>query len=346
MGNKEPITKMEILAQLLQYKVISIVGLEKNVGKTTTLNYIIELAQNQAVLGLTSIGRDGEAYDAVFEHAKPRIFIPAGTIIATARSSLLNSDITREILEITDISTPLGEIIIARALSAGFVELAGPSTSRGLQELCSLLEFYKLDLILVDGAVDRKSFASPTVTKATILATGANLSTDFTEFIEETIYTYYLLTLPEYSDLDSLSLARSVSKLGIITDEGKLLNFSVSTSLDVADSIIDAIPHNPKVVVVNGVLSQNLVEKLLTRVDPDHPLIILVLDSTKIFLPRQFFALFKKTQWRLSIQHPINLILVTANPVSPRGYTFEAPKMLEALRKQIAHPVIDVVGGG
>ena len=346
MENNVPITEMEILTQLLQYKVISIIGLEKNVGKTTTLNYLIGLARNQAVLGLTSIGRDGEAYDAIFEHAKPRIYIPSGTIIATARSSLLNSDITREILDITDITTPLGEIIIARALSSGFVELAGPSTARDLQQLCFLLEIYHLDLILVDGAVDRKSFASPAVTRATILATGANLSTDFAEFIDETVYAHHLLTLPQYSDLNALSLARSVAKLGIITDTGQLLEFPVATSLDVPDTIMNIIPPSPKAVVVNGVLSQDLVEKLLTRIDPEHPLIILVPDSTKIFLSRQFYTLFEKTHWRLAIQHPIHLILITANPVSPMGYSFEAPQMLEALRKRITHPVVDVVGGG
>lgn len=57
------------------YKTLSIVGMSKNAGKTTALNYLIEEAMDEGViLGITSTGRDGESVDLVTETEKPRIF--------------------------------------------------------------------------------------------------------------------------------------------------------------------------------------------------------------------------------------------------------------------------------
>jgi len=55
----------EILKLLKPYNSVSIIGMNKNVGKTTTLNHILEEARGNMSLGLTSIGRDGEELDRV-----------------------------------------------------------------------------------------------------------------------------------------------------------------------------------------------------------------------------------------------------------------------------------------
>ena len=87
---------------LKDYKRLSIIGMEKNVGKTTVLNKLIEDIGLQKTIGLTSIGRDGEDTDVVTNTHKPRIYVNQGTIIATARDCLRNCDVTKEILYITD----------------------------------------------------------------------------------------------------------------------------------------------------------------------------------------------------------------------------------------------------
>lgn len=57
------------------YKRISIIGMEKNVGKTTLLNKLIADIGKTKKLGLTSIGRDGEDIDVVTNTDKPRIYV-------------------------------------------------------------------------------------------------------------------------------------------------------------------------------------------------------------------------------------------------------------------------------
>ena len=74
------------------------------------LNWLLEQGKLQGVLGLTSIGRDGESTDIVTGTEKPGIFVREGTLIATAKDMLRLGDITKEILMTTGIPTPLGEV--------------------------------------------------------------------------------------------------------------------------------------------------------------------------------------------------------------------------------------------
>ena len=55
---------MPFIKEILKYDSLSIVGLEKNVGKTECLNYILErLPLQQLRVAVTSIGTDGENKD-------------------------------------------------------------------------------------------------------------------------------------------------------------------------------------------------------------------------------------------------------------------------------------------
>ncbi|MEG0661801.1 MAG: hypothetical protein RR472_00835, partial [Anaerovoracaceae bacterium] len=59
-----------------KYKTVSIVGMAKNAGKTTALNYLIEEAMDEGmILGITSTGRDGESTDVVTGTDKPKVFL-------------------------------------------------------------------------------------------------------------------------------------------------------------------------------------------------------------------------------------------------------------------------------
>ena len=55
----------ELLQLLNGVQTMSIVGMCKNAGKTTMLNWMLHHDRLQGTLGLTSIGRDGESTDAV-----------------------------------------------------------------------------------------------------------------------------------------------------------------------------------------------------------------------------------------------------------------------------------------
>ena len=57
---------MPFIKEILNYESLSIVGLEKNVGKTECLNYILyRLPLEKIKVAVTSIGIDGENKDQV-----------------------------------------------------------------------------------------------------------------------------------------------------------------------------------------------------------------------------------------------------------------------------------------
>ncbi|MCI7342919.1 MAG: hypothetical protein MSH33_03115, partial [Fusobacterium necrophorum] len=178
---------------LKDHKRISIIGMEKNVGKTTLLNQLILDIADQKTLALTSIGRDGEEVDVVTSTHKPKIFVYPGTIVATARDCLANCDITKEILYTTNFTTPMGNIVVVRAITGGYVDIAGPSYNKQIKEILNIMESFGAEISIVDGALGRKSSAIGEVTDATVLATGAAFSLDMSKVIEETKKTTMLL---------------------------------------------------------------------------------------------------------------------------------------------------------
>ena len=89
------------LTGLQDLQSLAIIGLSKNAGKTTCLNHIIAAWQESGQtrpLALTSVGRDGELEDILSGNPKPRIYVPMGTLIASADGALQHSDALLEIL--------------------------------------------------------------------------------------------------------------------------------------------------------------------------------------------------------------------------------------------------------
>ena len=325
-------------------KIISIIGLAKNVSKTTTLNYIIKNLEGYR-LGLTSIGRDGEKYDVITQLPKPRIFIKMGTIVATARQSFEASEVKMEILKKTEFNTPLGEILILKALSDGLIELAGPSINKYLQEICLELKDLGCDLILIDGAFDRRSYATPIISDATILSTGASVSEDMQNVINLTVHTIELLNLESEGDQQIIEIAQEIlkkSKVGIIDSKNSIKLLDVLTPLDSARDIADKLDENSKYIIIKGALTDKSIEDLMSFTDKYKEITILVEDATKLFLSKKIKKKFQKKGGIIKVLNSIKVIAVTLNPTSPLGYRFDKNTFLNLMKKNLNVPVFDL----
>src|ERR1700726_2843839 len=101
---------------------LSLIGLAKNVGKTTTTNHLLETLLAEQLcspehLALTSLGLDGEAVDAMTGLPKPRYVPQAGLLIATTADLLRQAE--REGMQVERLTrlpgrTALGSVILAR----------------------------------------------------------------------------------------------------------------------------------------------------------------------------------------------------------------------------------------
>ena len=303
------------LARLLSpYRTISIIGMAKNSGKTTTLNYLINVFhQEKKSLTLTSIGRDGELVDVVTKTEKPPIFAFKGTVIATAERLLPLCDITKEILQVTDINTSMGRVVLARALSDGFVQLGGPSITT---QISGLLKDLPGDKIIVDGAISRKTLASPNVTEATVLCAGASLDRNMHTVIEETRHAVRMLTLPKFEDVSVLEKLNPAADEKVTTQQNSIyVRGAVSDSL-----ILDLVMSNTN---LDGVT-------------------IIAEDPSKLFIKPATYEKLRIKKASLSVLNPVHLAGLTINPFSPYHDGFHPGEFLEKMREAIPVPVYDL----
>ncbi len=195
----------ELIRRLNETKTMSIVGMCKNAGKTTMLNWLLTGGHLRGTLGLTSIGRDGESTDVVNGTEKPGFFVREGTLIATAKDMLRSGHVTKEILMTTGIPTPLGEVVILRARSAGYVQLAGPSITTQLRSVSESFFALGAEKSVIDGALGRKSLGARAVADGVILCTGASYNASMEKVIAATVHIYRLMNLPKAEPLPPVS---------------------------------------------------------------------------------------------------------------------------------------------
>jgi len=166
------------------FRSIAVVGTGKNVGKSVTVRSIAEAAAREALpFALTSIGRDGEAIDAVTGEPKPRFFLAPGAVVASAQM-LLERAPAFETIAVIPQGGPLGPIVVARVAEAGHFEIAGSHTAAGMRALVDRLSTLGRSPVIIDGAIDRLAAISGG-DDAVVVATGARRFAQMRDVIDE-----------------------------------------------------------------------------------------------------------------------------------------------------------------
>jgi len=335
-----------------KYETISIVGMAKNAGKTVTLNALLDEAyENGKKIGLTSIGRDGEKQDIVTSTDKPMIYAYEGSIIATPETLFQKSEARLEVLEMTDFHTSMGKIVIGRVIIPGYIQIAGPCSNHEIMLTTLKMKAYGVDLVIVDGAIDRKTTASPSITEATILSTGAVLSRDMQKAIEKTVYQVTLFQLKAIEDLSIRAIAdeaireKEIVIIGVDAEnEHTVASLNLKTALNAGQKIAVALNEDTRFVIIPGSLvSKTVLDIVKTSRHFKHTTFI-VRDATRIFIDYKDWIYFEKIGVSIRVIDEIKLIAVTINPASPEGYYFEPDvyqKQLQFYLKEL--PVINVM---
>ena len=330
---------MPFIEDILKYKSISFVGMEKNAGKTQTLNYVLSrLRTFSKTIALTSIGVDGETLDIVTSTSKPEIEIYPNTTFITSQALYPQREIVSAIEEVSNQTTALGRLIKAKAITQGKILLAGPSDTVTLKKLIEKLE-KNTDLILIDGALSRKTFGSPSITQAMILSTGASLSASLNVVVKKTKFIYQMTQLPQYEGKHSEQLQQIENGIYAITDEG-IIDLKIP-SLMMIDKYKDKIFTYGKRLFVAGALNDKFVQFLKIQKNIQD-IEIIIKDFTKIFAQEDNVIQYLYRGGQIKVLDQTNLIAITANPISPTGYHFNNEEMLEALRREIPIKIYNI----
>ena len=312
---------------------LALVGLAKNTGKTVALNALLsELRAQGRRVGVTSVGRDGEERDAIDNRIeKPRIELPGESLVATTDLLLRTSGLPHETLERTGVRTPLGEVLIARLRGPGIVEVAGPSVAEDVREVSDAMLAHGAELVLIDGAIDRRAASSPDVADGLVMSTGAVLDRDIDKVARLTREAVELVRLAPVQDgCEPLALPP---------------RFALSAEEEQIASLLDASP-NACALSVAGALPDRFLERLLrTARRRKRKLVLVVGDPTKVFLSERGPEWYHEQGVEIRTLRTINLKAITVNPVAPRSHRFDSAKLRALLAETIpdAVPILDVL---
>ena len=334
---------------------LALVGLAKNTGKTEVLAALLrELEAAGRRVGVTSVGRDGEAHDVIDARIdKPPVRLAAQSLLASTDSLLSASGVPFEVLERTDIRTPLGRVLIVRLKGSGAVEVAGPSGADQVRQVSDTMLALGADQVLIDGAIDRRAASRPDVADGLVMATGAVLGEQVEEIVQITRRAVELVRLPALEPETPLSRWLTGARAGL--PAGALIGdalepvelaarFVLTAGGRQIGELLDASPV-ARWLLVPGALPEAFLDALATAARArSRSLTVIVADPTKAFLTDRDLGWYARQGVELRTIEEISLLALTVNPVAPQSHRLDSALLQKALGEAIADvPIIDVL---
>ncbi|MFP4459558.1 MAG: hypothetical protein ACLFSQ_08240 [Candidatus Zixiibacteriota bacterium] len=317
---------------------ISIIGNGRGSGKTTAFKAFLKYLSQKYTVGISSFGND-RARSQSFEPGFAKsglVFVNKGTLIATSRNSLGFSDITKEILITTGINTPLGEIVILRALSSGYALLTGASTIDESIRIKNLLVEFGAQKIIFDGSVNRKSPATHRLSDSFALTFA--LRPDMLEMIRREMDIFNTQLCDDfYRNIDGGNYIIKSDNRPIYLND---LDLEISQILNENRSPIKAIG-------ISGALQSNFVKRLLHLSENYQKQLskarIIIDDATRIFIKDIERMQLEDLGIRINVRNKISVNSIFINPAES-GFSSDE---IDALMVEIAYgiPVFDILRG-
>ncbi len=343
---------------------LSIIGLSKNAGKTTTTNHLLETLvggkyYRSDELGLTSLGLDGETTDALTGLPKPRYVPQAGLLVATTSELLVQAESegtqVERLLQLPG-RTAIGPVILSRILRPGRVIIAGPTLLHDLRNTIDVLGRLGARLSIVDGAINRLGAAAPAITDACIVCTGASVAATPELVARRTADILKRFSIQKTGNMDAYRKRISQARLFMFTaDSGSNTishfegNFEpLHEASWIAKNIQSS--QNP-IFVLHGAFTEELARALLIELpkkfSPDHEGELVVEDATRIFCHSVVLKQLYERGLDIRVANSIRILALTANPYTPE-YVCSSQHLLDVLVNESADscpPIIDVISG-
>lgn len=344
----------EIVAQANIVR-LSLIGLAKNTGKTTTAKYLLATLPSTKGyrledLALTSLGLDGEEIDLLTGLPKPRYILPSGLLIATAETCLAQAETQGarfdRLLQLPG-RCALGPLFIARVLRSGPVVIAGPTLLRELSHALDCFQGYGARFQIVDGAINRLGAASRRVTDACILCTGASVGISLEDAVDRTVAALIKLSVPKTLwswKYTSLQAGLSV----LIPAEGEVVycySGPTAPASKAAWLCEQKCTYSSSIFMLRQALTEELACALLVQEKAlackPHEAELVVEDATKIFCPVSQMQQLEARGWHIRVAFPLRILAITVNPLG----IYPTQHLLNALEKKLSRehpPLFDI----
>jgi hypothetical protein len=332
-----------IFEKLLKtHPVITVIGMAKNTGKTTTLNRLIAEAELiRCRIGLVSTGRDGESTDVFTGREKPRIYAQKGAYFAATEESLGLCEAKIQLRAMTECLTSIGKVVIAEVTEPGAVEICGPgSVDEMLDVLEQLRKEYGVKNVLIDGSINRMAIATTRLNAGVILATGAVLG-DMEQVIEQTQLKVDLLQIRCVDAQIKTVVDKNRGRAGVLLiDKDRDVEVLDSSLLDNLSDVVEKITGQVSYLYASGSVTDMVIEQLLKK---GRAVEIIVEDAAMVHVSGLSYEKWLASGGMITAVNKLNLLAVTCNPHNPMGNDFEPKEFLEAMRSSLNVPVYDVM---
>jgi hypothetical protein len=344
---------------------LSLIGLAKNVGKTTATNSLLETLLHERLyeaseLALTSLGLDGEATDAMTGLPKPRYVPQAGLLVATTHEFLRQAESEGarfERLQQLPGRTVLGPVFLARVTQPGRVVIAGPTLLRDLRATLDQFGASGAKLGIIDGAINRLGAAAPTITDACLLCVGASVAATPELAARRSAGVFKRLMTPQSAHSDAYMKLQPHIRLlcynpnppeseplscrGLAEPEGEA-RWIVEQMHDDGEKEV--------VYFLRGALTEELTQALLQQLPQRSATLraeFVVEDATKIFCHPVTLSRLAARGLNTRVARVVRVLAITMNPYTSE-YSCTPQRFLDALLRELPEncpPVVDVVSG-
>lgn len=198
---------------------VAIVGICKNAGKTTLLNYLLS-KRRERIWGVFSTGIDGEERDTVFRIPKPAVKLDSDLIFCCDTPALDKLGSGVAVLEKLPAGSSTRPLWLARSLAPLQTEITGPGSVSEQTFLLHRMQALGAAKVLIDGSLDRKSIALSEAVDSIAVMIGASFGS-IAAIIGEIRRLEALNALPE-ADIASPDRSRLLGSDQILCKRGAL----------------------------------------------------------------------------------------------------------------------------
>jgi hypothetical protein len=300
------------------------------------LNALIT-AHPKARLGVSSIGLDGEELDTVSRLPKPRVFLPAGSLLATAEDCLAQSEARDRVAARTGIRTGLGEILVASVTRPGNCLLGGPSTVEGMAAVRDSLLRLGADKVFIDGAFSRQSHAA--AAQAMVYVVGAHASPVQSRVVASAGLALRRFALPGVPDAWQPLPAQA--NPGWLDHQGRYTALAPATALGKPEALLDAVPAGACWLYLPGAVDTALADALVAR-RSEQAFGLIVQSALSLVMSDAALGRLFRLGRDIRVLRPLTLAFVALNPYSPAGHRFDSAAFRQAMRAVTDLPLINV----
>ncbi len=152
-------------------KTFSFIGSDKNVGKTTALNFVYSQLEKRlkqkTPICLTSTGVTGKALDSFDGRQKPPIHLRKGSCFVTSSDHLVKQSGKYRVLHSFNSPCFSKPYILGRFLTDCKIVLEGPNSKKEIVLMIKAVrDLFPDTFFLIDGSIDRQFLAHPDISSA------------------------------------------------------------------------------------------------------------------------------------------------------------------------------------